>query len=132
MARRRRIYEGKAKVIYEGTEPGTLVQYFKDDIGLDDASEGAAGAAGIDADLAGHGATGAVEASRQVFEGHLEVGVGFVLESAIHQLDIVGLYFPDRGGPLDHFCLDVLGAIMGGPTGGEGRAAAPGQESVTD
>ncbi|MCP1335054.1 phosphoribosylaminoimidazolesuccinocarboxamide synthase [Futiania mangrovi] len=31
MARRRRIYEGKAKVLYEGPEPGTLIQYFKDD-----------------------------------------------------------------------------------------------------
>ena len=31
MTRRRRIYEGKAKVLYEGPEPGTLVQYFKDD-----------------------------------------------------------------------------------------------------
>jgi len=31
MARRRKIYEGKAKVLYEGPEPGTLVQYFKDD-----------------------------------------------------------------------------------------------------
>ena len=31
MARRRQLYEGKAKVIYEGPEPGTLVQYFKDD-----------------------------------------------------------------------------------------------------
>ncbi|MCH8238344.1 MAG: phosphoribosylaminoimidazolesuccinocarboxamide synthase [Proteobacteria bacterium] len=31
MARRRRIYEGSAKVLYEGPEPGTLVQYFKDD-----------------------------------------------------------------------------------------------------
>lgn len=31
MARRKKIYEGKAKVLYEGTEPGTLVQYFKDD-----------------------------------------------------------------------------------------------------
>lgn len=29
--RRRRIYEGKAKVLYEGPEPGTLIQYFKDD-----------------------------------------------------------------------------------------------------
>src|SRR5690554_6255273 len=29
--RRRRIYEGKAKIMYEGPEPGTLVQYFKDD-----------------------------------------------------------------------------------------------------
>ncbi len=29
--RRRRIYEGKAKVLYEGPEPGTLVQHFKDD-----------------------------------------------------------------------------------------------------
>ena len=31
MARRRKIYEGKAKVLFEGPEPGTLVQYFKDD-----------------------------------------------------------------------------------------------------
>ncbi len=31
MARRRRVYEGKAKVLFEGPEPGTLVQYFKDD-----------------------------------------------------------------------------------------------------
>ncbi|WP_366555992.1 phosphoribosylaminoimidazolesuccinocarboxamide synthase [Aquibaculum sediminis] len=29
--RRKRIYEGKAKVLFEGPEPGTLVQYFKDD-----------------------------------------------------------------------------------------------------
>ncbi|MBY0429028.1 MAG: phosphoribosylaminoimidazolesuccinocarboxamide synthase, partial [Alphaproteobacteria bacterium] len=29
--KRRRIYEGKAKVIFEGPEPGTVVQYFKDD-----------------------------------------------------------------------------------------------------
>lgn len=31
MARRRQIYEGKAKIIFEGPEPGTVVQYFKDD-----------------------------------------------------------------------------------------------------
>ncbi len=31
MNRRRRIYEGKAKILYEGPEPGTLVQFFKDD-----------------------------------------------------------------------------------------------------
>ncbi len=31
MARRRQIYEGKAKVLFEGPEPGTIVQYFKDD-----------------------------------------------------------------------------------------------------
>ncbi len=31
MARRTKVYEGKAKVLYEGPEPGTLVQYFKDD-----------------------------------------------------------------------------------------------------
>ena len=29
--RRKRIYEGKAKVLFEGPEPGTVVQYFKDD-----------------------------------------------------------------------------------------------------
>ncbi|WP_223478669.1 phosphoribosylaminoimidazolesuccinocarboxamide synthase [Oricola indica] len=31
MKQRRRIYEGKAKILYEGPEPGTLVQFFKDD-----------------------------------------------------------------------------------------------------
>ena len=31
MTRRRKIYEGKAKDLFEGPEPGTLVQYFKDD-----------------------------------------------------------------------------------------------------
>ena len=31
MARRRQVYEGKAKILYEGPEPGTLIQYFKDD-----------------------------------------------------------------------------------------------------
>ncbi len=25
------VYEGKAKILYEGPEPGTLIQYFKDD-----------------------------------------------------------------------------------------------------
>jgi len=31
MSRRRQVYEGKAKILFEGPEPGTLVQYFKDD-----------------------------------------------------------------------------------------------------
>ena len=31
MNRRRRVYEGKAKILYEGPEPGMLVQHFKDD-----------------------------------------------------------------------------------------------------
>ena len=31
MNRRRKIYDGKAKTLYEGPEPGTLIQYFKDD-----------------------------------------------------------------------------------------------------
>ncbi|WP_029087618.1 phosphoribosylaminoimidazolesuccinocarboxamide synthase [Brevundimonas aveniformis] len=29
--RKKKIYEGKAKILYEGPEPGTLIQYFKDD-----------------------------------------------------------------------------------------------------
>jgi len=37
MARRKKVYEGKAKIIYEGPEPGTLIQYFKDE----DAPKGA-------------------------------------------------------------------------------------------
>ena len=31
MTRRKKIYEGKAKILYEGPEPGTLIQYFKDE-----------------------------------------------------------------------------------------------------
>jgi len=31
MAPRRKLYEGKAKILYDGPEAGTLVQYFKDD-----------------------------------------------------------------------------------------------------
>lgn len=29
--KRRKLYEGKAKIVYEGPEPGTVIQYFKDD-----------------------------------------------------------------------------------------------------
>jgi len=29
--RRKKIYEGKAKILFEGPEPGTFIQYFKDD-----------------------------------------------------------------------------------------------------
>ena len=29
-SRRKKIYEGKAKILFEGPEPGTLIQYFKD------------------------------------------------------------------------------------------------------
>lgn len=31
MARRKKVYEGKTKILYDGPEPGTLIQYFKDD-----------------------------------------------------------------------------------------------------
>lgn len=31
MSRRKKIYEGKAKILYDGPEPGTIIQYFKDD-----------------------------------------------------------------------------------------------------
>lgn len=31
MARRKMIYEGKAKILYEGPDPNTVIQYFKDD-----------------------------------------------------------------------------------------------------
>ena len=31
MANRKKLYEGKAKILYKGPRPGTLVQYFKDD-----------------------------------------------------------------------------------------------------
>ena len=31
MARRTKVYEGKAKIFYEGPEPGSLIHYFKDE-----------------------------------------------------------------------------------------------------
>jgi len=31
MPRRKKIYEGKAKILYKGSKPGTIIQYFKDD-----------------------------------------------------------------------------------------------------
>ena len=31
MTKKKQLYEGKAKVIFEGPEAGTLVQHFKDD-----------------------------------------------------------------------------------------------------
>ncbi len=31
MSRRNKIYEGKAKILFEGPEPDTIIQYFKDD-----------------------------------------------------------------------------------------------------
>jgi phosphoribosylaminoimidazole-succinocarboxamide synthase len=39
MKRRRMIYEGKAKILYEGPEPGTVIQYFKDDTTAFDAAK---------------------------------------------------------------------------------------------
>ena len=31
MGRHKKLYEGKAKILYEGPKPGTLIQHFKDD-----------------------------------------------------------------------------------------------------
>ena len=39
MSRKRKIYEGKAKILYEGPEHGTIVQYFKDDATADNAKK---------------------------------------------------------------------------------------------
>jgi phosphoribosylaminoimidazole-succinocarboxamide synthase len=39
MKRRRLVYEGKGKILYEGSEPGTLIQYFKDDATTSDATK---------------------------------------------------------------------------------------------
>ena len=31
MSQRKKLYEGKAKILYQGPEPGTIIQHFKDD-----------------------------------------------------------------------------------------------------
>ena len=38
-SRRTRIYEGKAKILYEGPEPGTVIVHFKDDATAFDAQK---------------------------------------------------------------------------------------------
>jgi phosphoribosylaminoimidazole-succinocarboxamide synthase len=35
MSRRRIVHEGNGKTVYEGTEPGTYIQYFRDDVSAD-------------------------------------------------------------------------------------------------
>ncbi len=48
MARRKKVYEGKAKLLYEGPEPGTLVQHFKDDTSaLNDTKQGSIAGKGV-------------------------------------------------------------------------------------
>jgi phosphoribosylaminoimidazole-succinocarboxamide synthase len=39
VSRRKKIYEGKAKILFEGPEPGTVIQYFKDDTTAFDAQK---------------------------------------------------------------------------------------------
>jgi len=41
--RRRQLFEGMSKILYDGPEPGTYVLYFKDDISLDDEVETVSG-----------------------------------------------------------------------------------------
>lgn len=36
MKRQRRLYEGRAKILYEGSEPGTYIQFFKDNLSTPD------------------------------------------------------------------------------------------------
>ncbi|NPD13721.1 phosphoribosylaminoimidazolesuccinocarboxamide synthase [Xinfangfangia sp. D13-10-4-6] len=55
MARRKKVYEGKAKILFEGPEPGTLIQFFKDDETSSDAGQVAANVAPISAASEGKG-----------------------------------------------------------------------------
>ncbi len=60
---RKALYEGKAKNIYEGPEPGTLIQYFKDDA------------------TAGNGAKHAVIAGKGVLNNRISADIMTKLES---------------------------------------------------
>ncbi|QLQ18084.1 MAG: phosphoribosylaminoimidazolesuccinocarboxamide synthase [Exiguobacterium profundum] len=46
MARRKKVYEGRAKILYEGPEPGTLIQYFKDDAAVPESPAPSSGVEG--------------------------------------------------------------------------------------
>lgn len=62
--RRVKIYEGKAKILYEGSEPGTAIQYFKDDA------------------TAGNGAKHAVVAGKGVLNNRISAHIMAHIESA--------------------------------------------------
>ncbi|HPD83085.1 MAG: phosphoribosylaminoimidazolesuccinocarboxamide synthase [Alphaproteobacteria bacterium] len=63
MNRRKALYEGKAKTIYDGPEPGTLIQYFKDDA------------------TAGNGAKHAIIAGKGVLNNRISAHIMSKLES---------------------------------------------------
>ena len=54
-----------------------------------------------------------------------------MLEHPINQVDVVYGHLPDGGSPFNHLVFDVLGTLVSRPTGGEGDAAASGEEGVT-
>lgn len=66
MTRKSKIYEGKAKILYEGPEPGTLIQHFKDDAtAFNNAKKGVLSGKGV---LNNH-------ISEHIFEGLSRIGV---------------------------------------------------------
>lgn len=64
MDRNKPLYEGKAKTIYDGPEPGTLIQYFKDDA------------------TAGNGAKHAIIAGKGVLNNRISAHIMTKLEAA--------------------------------------------------
>ena len=96
MARRRQLYEGKAKVLFEGPEPGTLVQYFKDD-----ATSGNGAKKGT---ITGKGVlNNRISEYLMTRLGEIGVPTHFVRRLNMReQLDARGGDHPDRGGDPQH------------------------------
>lgn len=89
MAKRKQIYEGKAKILFEGPEPGTLIQYFKDDATAFNAEKHAV--------LEGKGILNN-RISEYIFQGIERIGLPThfirrlnMREQLIHQVEIIPL-----------------------------------------
>jgi phosphoribosylaminoimidazole-succinocarboxamide synthase len=95
------IYEGKAKILYEGPDPGTLIQYFKDDTTAFDAQKKAvlAGKGVINQRISQHVMTRLAAAG---VENHL-IRTLSLREQLIRQVEII---------PLEVVCRNIAAGSL--------------------
>jgi len=112
--RRKKIYEGKAKILYEGPEPGTLIQYFKDDATAFNAQKKAV--------LEGKGViNNRISEFVMLKLGAIGIPTHFIKrlnlrEQLIKEVEIV---------PLEVICRNIAAGGLAGHASGPGRGHAP-------
>ena len=86
----------------------------------------------VDIGLAGNGAAGGRQLAGQFLEAQAQLRVGLVADFPVRILHIVLSGVPNLGGAGHHLRLDILRRFDGRQAGGEGGAAAAGDESEAD